>query len=170
MTVRRMKRPGLQEKPKRASKLGLIALAAVFVALDQLVKFYVQASLLPGQSIPVIPDVFHITLVSNTGAAFSLLKQHPEFLLAITSGVFLAFLVYGLFRQFRSRLELVGFALILGGALGNILDRLRLGSVTDYFDFVVIHYPVFNLADAFIFCGASTLFFYHLKKDNAPHD
>jgi signal peptidase II len=164
-----MRRKGILQltRPSRSKhKKILLALIVLFAVLDQGVKVYIQTVLVYGQSLPVIPGVFHITLVRNTGAAFSLLKQYPDLLLVITLGIFLGFLVYGLRQVSFSSPERLALALVLGGALGNIIDRLRYGSVVDYLDVVLIHYPVFNLADAFIFCGVVILVIHQLRRGN----
>ncbi len=132
---------------------SLILLMLVFFLLDRLVKNWVVTAMAPGQSMAVIPDVFHITFVYNTGMAFSLFKEHPGVLLFLTSLLFLGFLIYSLQKSVLTRIECLGFSLILGGALGNIADRVLVGKVIDYLDVTLIHYPIFNLADAFIFCG-----------------
>lgn len=124
-----------------------------FALLDQLSKFLAQAFLTPGNSLPLIPGIFQLTLAYNTGAAFSMFNNQPQLLSVFTSFLFLALLIYGLSRSRFAKGELLAMALILGGALGNLTDRLLTGKVTDYFDVIAIHYPVFNIADSFIFVG-----------------
>lgn len=139
------------------SKWILLGLTAGFTLLDQASKWLAQTYLVPKESLPVIPDVFHLTLAYNTGAAFSLLRNQPQLLTGLTALLFLILLVYGFSRRQFLKGELLATALVLGGALGNLLDRLLLGHVIDYFDVVAIHYPIFNVADSFIFCGVIVL-------------
>jgi signal peptidase II len=147
----------------------LLGLMAMFFLLDRLVKAVVQARLSLGESIPLIPQVFHITYVQNTGVAFSLFKDHPGILTLANSLFFAGFLAYALSRKAYNGWLIAIFSLILGGALGNLWDRLTLGAVIDYLDVTVIRYPVFNLADAFIFSGISLLIIATFTR-NALHD
>lgn len=130
--------------------LWLIAIA-VFL-FDQLAKKYISKSLSLGQSIPVIKNIFHLTLVHNTGVAFGLFKNRQAFFIIITSVVILYIaLVLFLNRKQNSLSSRIAFGLILGGAGGNLLDRLRLGFIVDFFDFRI--WPVFNIADSAITIG-----------------
>ncbi len=127
---------------------GVLLLTAL---ADQAGKLAAARALSPGESIPVIRNVFHITIVHNTGAVFGLFRG-MNFLLVLSSSLFLVFLFY-----YYSRLEkeYPGFyipaGLIAGGAAGNLIDRLRFGYVIDFLDFRV--WPVFNIADAAITAG-----------------
>jgi signal peptidase II len=125
--------------------------------VDQGTKWVAKAWLLPDHPFPLIPHVFQLTLAYNTGAAFSLLSQKPQLLTGFTTLLFLILIIYSLSRPRYVKLEIPALALLLGGAFGNLLDRILFGHVTDFFDFVIIRYPVFNVADAFIFCGALLL-------------
>lgn len=135
----------------------------LLTGLDQLSKALAKAMLLPGESIPLLPGVFQLTLTYNTGAAFSMLRAQPHLLLWVTGGIFGVLLWYGVRRKVHLRGETAALALILGGALGNLIDRLRWGRVTDFFDLVIIHYPIFNVADSFIFCGVLWLLWVHFR-------
>lgn len=124
-----------------------------FTLLDQASKWLAKAYLSPGLPVPVLPGIFQLTLAYNTGAAFSLFKNQPQLLSVFTSILFGVLLSYALIRNYFAKGERLAMALILGGALGNLIDRLTTGRVTDYFDVIAIHYPVFNVADSFIFIG-----------------
>lgn len=108
---------------------------------------------MPFDSIPVIPDIFHITLVHNTGIAFGLFRNAQPVLFCLITVGLLALLFWGAksAREEKPGLQTWALALILGGALGNWVDRLRLGFVVDFLDFRV--WPVFNLADTYISVG-----------------
>jgi signal peptidase II len=149
-----------------SARIIVVTLMGLFCGLDQLSKNWIEARLALGQSIPVIPEVFQITHVKNTGAAFSMLEQYPSLLLAISTLLFLGFLGVSLLKARLSGLEAAAYGLILGGALGNLSDRLSQGHVTDYLDFVLIRYPIFNLADVFIFCGVVLLIMRFLKSSS----
>jgi len=145
------------------SKWPLIVQAVGFAALDQASKWLVQSNLRPGESIALIPGVFQLTLTYNTGAAFSMLNRHTGLLTVISMGVMAILLAYGLSRPRFMRGERLGLSLIIGGALGNLIDRLLHGKVTDFLDVIAIHYPVFNIADSFIFCGVALLIWGQLR-------
>lgn len=141
-----------------------------FALIDQLSKLLAKTYINPDEPISVIPGVFQLTLAYNTGAAFSMLHNQPQLLSVFTSLLFLALLTYGLVRTRFAKGELLAMALILGGALGNLIDRLLTGRVTDYFDVIAIHYPVFNVADSFIFMGVLLMAGVLLKSQPAESD
>lgn len=147
----------------------LLLLSVVcFATVDQLTKSLIKLWLLPEVPWPVLPKFFQLTLAYNTGAAFSLLRHQPQLLVLFTSALFLILVVYSLTRSRYTSLEFWALALLMGGALGNLTDRLLFGQVTDFFDVVAIHYPVFNVADVFIFCGALLLVCAHVLIPSAP--
>lgn len=140
----------------------LIILATFLV--DQGSKAAVQMLMYQGESIPVVPPIFYLTYIMNPGAAFGLLAyQTPLF---ITVGIVLVLGVLAGYRQISSGKMLIryGLGLVLGGALGNLVDRLRYGRVVDFLDFRV--WPVFNLADMSIVIGACLLV-WELLKDTS---
>ncbi len=125
----------------------------VFLA-DYFIKGYLH-SIFPFQSIPVIKNIFHITLVFNRGAAFGILQKNSVFLIYIGIIFILIFLFLIKHEKIKSRLFLIAAGLILGGALSNLGDRLFLGYVVDYIDLRI--WPVFNLSDSCITVGAGLL-------------
>lgn len=146
-------------------RIYLICLVVLFFLLDRGGKTWVQNHLAAGESLRLFPDVFHITFVHNSGAAFSMFQQYPIALLILTSVLFAIFLLYSLSRKLLSLWEVYALSLILGGALGNISDRLTVGRVIDYLDFVLIDYPIFNLADVFIFLGITLLLIHYVLQN-----
>jgi len=141
---------------------------ALTLILDQMSKAAVQMFMDHGESIPVAPPFFYLTYILNPGAAFGLLAyQTPLFItitLLLTAGVLL-----GYKRLPRERCLLhYGLGLVIGGALGNLADRLRSGFVVDFLDFRV--WPVFNLADMAIVTGACFLLWELLKSDDLKDD
>ncbi|MBF0216508.1 MAG: signal peptidase II [Candidatus Omnitrophica bacterium] len=159
------------EKRTIRKQMIILMLSAVFIfAVDQLTKYIVLSSLSIGESSPVIKDVFHITLVHNTGAAFGIMRSSPG-IFVIASVAALLFIAWFMARRFDSigTLERTGLTFIFSGTLGNFTDRVRLGYVVDFFDFRI--WPVFNVADSFITSGAivlaAAIIFARKKVDNA---
>lgn len=129
------------------------------VGLDQLIKFFIRTNMEVHQTIPVIEDVFHITYVQNTGAAFSMFSGHTSVLAVITIIATLAILFY--MHKVRSSAHsslLWSLALIIAGGIGNIIDRISLKYVVDFLDFRI--WPVFNIADICVCVGCGLLIFY----------
>lgn len=142
-------------------RVVLVALVAVgTVILDQITKSHIVDSMRLHESIQVIPDFFSITYIRNPGAAFGLLASSSAgfrmLFFALTSVGALILLSVILFRLPKNDwLGQFSIAAILGGAVGNLLDRLRLGEVVDFLDFYVkgYHWPAFNVADSAISVG-----------------
>lgn len=116
------------------------------------------------QTLPLLPGIFHLTYVTNTGAAFSLLSGKVEWLRWLSLGVSLALIALAWFGPLLNRWEQLGYGLILGGAMGNGIDRFALGYVVDFLDFRLINFPVFNLADVFINIGIVCLLIATFQK------
>jgi len=131
-----------------------LVIIAALVAIDQGSKYLAEIYLKPLASYPIIPDVFHLTYGRNTGAAFSILQGKQIFLIIFTM-VILSMLTFYLIKNIKKGSRLLNFSLafILGGALGNLIDRIRLSYVVDMFDFTLINFPVFNSADIFVVLG-----------------
>ena len=138
-----------------------LTLAGVVVILDQLSKFAVTRSLTYGSGIEITP-FFNLVLVHNKGAAFSFLSSasgwQREFFIGIAV-VAIAWVVYLLRKYPRQTVFCFALSLILGGAIGNVIDRVWLGAVIDFLDFHAAghHFPAFNVADSAITCGAAIL-------------
>ena len=121
------------------------------VALDQFTKALVMKSMVPGESIPILQDIFHLTYVLNPGAAFGILSNQRAFLLATGAVLILATAYfYPLLKKSDGCLQL-GATMILSGAVANLIDRVQTGFVVDFFDFRI--WPVFNVADIAIVLG-----------------
>ena len=128
----------------------------VFI-IDQLVKHLVVSTMHLGQSFPVIKGIFHITYVLNPGAAFGMLEhQRCFFIVVALAAVLLGGAFYKKLQQ-ESFLMRSGAGLLLGGAVGNLADRIQSGLVVDFLDFRI--WPVFNIADIAICAGAGILIF-----------
>ena len=138
----------------------LFTIAAGVVIIDQLSKLWVVRSFQLYESRVIIPDFFHLTYLTNTGAAFGFLagKQNTLRQVFFVGVAMAALLAMGYFYRTlkeRSLLYTAAIGLICGGAVGNLIDRLRLGSVIDFLDFFVgrYHWPAFNAADSAITVG-----------------
>jgi len=144
--------------PSAARWFGL---AAAIVLADQASKWAVLASFAPGERLRVT-GFFNLVLVFNKGAAFSFLAAAPGWQtpLFVTIAIGAALVVSALLlRTSNRRLFCAALALILGGAIGNVIDRLRFGQVVDFLDFhaLGLHWPAFNVADSAITVGAGLL-------------
>ncbi len=139
--------------------LCLLTVAGV-VTMDRLTKILFTGILQPGESLPVINKVFHFTLVHNTGIAFGLFKDNGAvfFIIPVMAAVLLGYNVYYYHKVGElDRWYVLGFALILGGAIGNLMDRVMFGHVIDFIDLRI--WPVFNVADSAITVGACMILF-----------
>ena len=140
-------------------------LAAALVVLDQAVKLLVRANIPLGGAVPFLPYVLQLTYVQNTGAAFSLFSEHT-WLLAVVSAVVSAALAAAMVKKvFRHPAGQICLAVVLAGAVGNLIDRVFFGYVTDMFQTIFINFAVFNVADICVVLGGIaacvyTLFFY----------
>ncbi|NTV13806.1 MAG: signal peptidase II [Desulfobulbaceae bacterium] len=137
-----------------------LAWAGAVLLLDQLSKLWVASSFLTHESLPVIPGLFSLTFVTNTGAAFGILAGAQSLGRQVFFvGVALVALVvlYMAYREYRAQgqIYMAAIGLVAGGALGNLVDRLRLGHVIDFLDFYLrqYHWPAFNIADSAITIG-----------------
>lgn len=145
------------------NRLFWIASVLAFL-LDQLTKYLVVQIFKLGQTLPLLPGIFHFTYVTNTGAAFSLFTGKVEWLRWLSLAVSLALVALALLSPTLNRWEQIGYGFILGGAMGNGIDRFRLGYVVDFLDFRLINFPVFNIADSFISIGILLLLIGSLQK------
>ncbi len=147
-----------------------IVVAALVVIVDQYTKYFVKTHYRPDEPHPWIPHVLNLTYVQNQHGAFGLFGSHPLVLAALACVVLVSFFVW--YRQERGGWGThVAFALILGGAVGNILDRVRLGYVVDFFDayWVPPHgFPVFNVADSCITIGVCLLLLRMMRHESTP--
>lgn len=138
-----------------------IVILTFIVALDQIFKYFAKEYLMPIGYFPIIQDVFHLTYVENRGAAFGLFQGQRWIFITLT------FIIAGLIAYFLLKIPekflflKASLALVLGGAIGNLIDRVRLGYVVDMFDFTLINFPVFNIADSMLVVG-TILLGYHL--------
>lgn len=129
------------------------------VLLDQWTKYLAKTYLYPIETYPLIENVFHLTYRENTGAAFSILRDKQTLLIIVTS-IVVVILIFYLIKIMKVEdflLVKLPLSFIIGGAIGNLIDRIRLRYVIDFFDFNLINFAVFNVADVFIVIGSIIL-------------
>ena len=133
----------------------------VFI-LDRFSKIWIDRSMDLYESIPVLPDIFHITYVRNPGGAFGLLASRPGFFI-LANLLIIALLIY-IYREIRPAplIMTIAVGLLIGGACGNLYDRIAFGTVLDFLDFRI--WPVFNVADIGIVTGTGLLAIFLLKE------
>lgn len=134
---------------------GLVLITSLVIVIDRITKFLIFNNFFEGQSVEVIPKIFHITMVLNTGTAFGLLKDRNQFFIVASFIVIALIVMYVLVGKHRDLVFLSALGLILGGAIGNLIDRLTFGYIIDFLDFRI--WPVFNIADSSITVGAGIL-------------
>ena len=146
---------------------------ALCVAADQAVKLYVVSHLALYETAPLLPGVVELFYIQNTGGGFSILTNHTQLLTILTAAVMavIAFLLVK--KVFPHPLAMWTLTLILGGGLGNLADRVRLGYVVDMFDLQFIRWPVFNVADMLVVAGVvgcAVYFLFLYEKYDAGQD
>ncbi len=143
-------------------ELPALAISFFLIAVDQAVKLGIVRTMHLGESIPIWSGIFHITYIENPGAAFGMFAEQRWMFIVVGVAVIVA--ACTLYRRLSKaeRLMRWGAALLLGGAVGNLIDRVRLGRVIDFLDFRV--WPIFNIADIGICVGVACLM-YALLRD-----
>lgn len=151
-------------QPSRALRPTLFYLiVGIIFAADQLSKLWIQHVMLPDAgSQPILGSAFQLTLTHNTGGAWGLLPSGNVVFIVFALLAVVA-LLFAYHRMQREILVGAAFALALGGALGNLLDRLRWGYVVDFFDARIIHWPIFNIADSAITFGILLLLLHFFR-------
>lgn len=138
-------------------------LALAMLALDQWVKYYVTIQIPLGQAQDFLPGFIELRTVHNYGAAWSSFSGMRWMLVVLTSAIALCVLTLLVLKIVQHPLGVVACSLILSGGVGNIIDRVRLGYVVDMFNFQFMRYPVFNVADICVVCGAILGGIYYLR-------
>lgn len=143
--------------------MWLFVLPLAVVILDQFSKYIVVENMALGESIPIIEEVFHLTYILNPGAAFGMFAHNRLFFIAIAV-VVISIIIWARREILASPWEVkAGCGLFLGGAIGNLIDRVRQGLVIDFFDFRI--WPVFNIADIAICIGVGLIIWNLLKTE-----
>ena len=149
-------------------KKFILILSTLLMFIDQLIKYFVIHNLELYKSIKLIPNFFYITFVKNDGAAFSILRGNRWLLIAIGIIALMFMIKLIIMDKKITKLDVVSYSLVIGGILGNLVDRVLYGSVIDYLDFYLFGYnaPVFNFADSCIVIGAITISCVLIKEGN----
>ncbi len=161
---------------KRSNLLYLIISIGI-IALDQITKYLIRANLEYGEILRITPKFIWITYVKNTGAAFSFsfgsvgLNKIIFISVSIIASIMLVYLI----TKTKSKLELISYSLILGGAVGNLIDRIFIGGVTDFIwcdfpDFIMRRWPVFNVADSSIVVAITIMIIFTLFFNKQPSE
>ena len=137
--------------------MGYFVVILLWVAFDQYTKYLVRTGMSLGETIPLLEDIFHLTYVNNYGAAFGIFQGKQVFLIVFTLVALVGISVF-LFTQRKSLswYLLLAMALVVGGGIGNLIDRIAFGYVVDFLDFR-LWAPVFNVADVGVCCGCALM-------------
>lgn len=146
----------------------MFIVAAFVIVLDQATKVFIRYLMPVNSSYPLVPGIIHVTHVRNSGAAFGLLPNQKIIFLVVSIVVIAVIVYYYLRAKVEDRQQMLALGLLLGGAVGNVIDRIFLGEVTDFIDLRI--WPVFNLADSSIVVGAimlSIIFLINARKESS---
>lgn len=145
--------------------LLITILSIIFVLLDQASKYSVINYL--NKDIEVINNFFYLIYTKNNGAAFSILTGRRIFLIIITVLIIGALIYYIIKNEISSKIEILAFSLIIGGSLGNLIDRITRGYVIDFISIKIFgyHFPIFNIADTLICIGVFILLLVSFRKE-----
>ena len=143
----------------------LVIVGVLLVVADQLIKLWAVSSLEPVGSITVIKNVFSLTYVENTGAAWGMMAGAKWYLILMPIIIIVAVLAFLFIKKLKNPLLLWACALIISGGVGNLIDRVFRGFVVDYIHATFIDFPVFNLADCCITIGAGLLILYVILSE-----
>ena len=140
-----------------------VIITCLVVLGDQFFKYWITANIEAGQTMPLLPGIVHLTYVENTGAAFSMFSGMRWILVGFT-GVCLILMLFFMIKTKYGAAVRFPLALVMGGAVGNLIDRIMNGYVVDMFEVEFVRYAVFNIADAFINVGAILFVILYLIK------
>lgn len=150
--------------------MGYTLSLGLIIIVDQFSKYLSALYIKPIGSYPIVNQVFHLTYAENRGTAFSSFSG-KQTLLIIVSALIIVLLGYYFINVQKSGQVLLNSSLILimGGAIGNLIDRIRMNYVVDMLDFTIINYPIFNLADVFVVTGAILLSYNILRGTSSRY-
>ncbi|MBO4220428.1 MAG: signal peptidase II [Clostridia bacterium] len=146
----------------------MFSVMLVSVAADQVTKLLAVNYLKPSGTFPIIEGALHLTYSENTGAAFGMLKDARWVFMVFSSVAIIAILAYFFIARPKDRIVIVSLGMILGGGIGNMIDRVFQGFVVDFIDFRIINFAIFNVADSCITVGAAILILSFLIKEIGP--
>lgn len=139
--------------------MTIIILSIIFLIVDQITKILVVNSLVPGENIEIIKNIFNIIYTNNTGAAFSILLGKRIFLIVVAVLIIGVLLYYIKRNKIEKKIDIIALSFIIGGSLGNLIDRIVRGYVIDFISIKIGNYnfPIFNVADILIVIGVFLL-------------
>ena len=142
----------------------IIKYSFILILIDQIIKILVSNMI---ESIIIIKNFLNLTYVENTGAAFSILENNTIFLIIITFISLFLIYIFLLKNKKFNKLEIVTYSLLIGGIIGNLIDRIIHGYVIDYLEFIILnrHMPIFNFADICIVIGTFLFLFITIKEE-----
>lgn len=150
----------------RGKKIALsVLIVAASVVLDRLVKYWAVNVLLPRGNMQFIPGIIGFSYAENTGASFSMFSGKRWFLVAVTTAAIVFMAWYLASGKVTHRIGQVGFLLVIGGAIGNYIDRIFYGYVVDMFELLFMNFAIFNVADLFVTAGGIMCAIYFLFYD-----
>ena len=138
---------------------------ALVVLFDQLTKFLAQSYLAPVDTVPLIDGALHFTYSTNSGAAWGILKDAPWVFMLVSCLAIVAIICYLILSKTKFYGAAISLALICGGGIGNMIDRIFRGEVIDFIDFRLISFPVFNLADSCVCVGTFLFVIFYLVDE-----
>ena len=152
--------------------ISIIILSLIVLSIDQVSKILIANTIDINSSIEVIKNFFYLTYTHNTGAAFSILTGKRLLLIIIAIVILIILFNYIKKNKTNNKLEILAFSLIIGGSIGNLIDRIIRGYVVDFLDFKIFGYnfPIFNLADTFIVIGVILIVIITLTRKEVEHD
>jgi len=147
--------------------IPVIIISIILFIIDQISKILVIKYIDINNSIELIKNFFYLTYTHNEGAAFSILTGQRIFLILIAITILVILFNYIRKNKIKNKVETVAFSLIIGGSLGNLIDRIVRGYVVDFLDFKILgyNYPIFNIADTFIVVGVFLLLILTFRKE-----
>ncbi len=145
-------------------RISLI-ITLICTLIDQIVKIIIVGTMTTHSSYSIIPNFFSITYVENDGAAWSIFSGNRIFLIIISLIALILIYLYFIKNKNMNKFEFINYSILLGGIIGNLLDRIKYGKVIDYLDFKIFNYdfPVFNFADMCIVISIILLVIYSFK-------
>ena len=147
----------------RKKNILIFSTALIIVILDQLTKFLIRKNFQLNESLPIIKNIFHFTYVTNTGSAFGLFKNLNLFFVFFS--ILVIIMIFYYLREKipeKEKFLQLAIGLLLGGTIGNLIDRIKIGAVTDFLDFRI--WPVFNIADSAVTVSVILLIILLWKK------
>ena len=143
----------------------IIVIMIGVVLADQLVKQYILSTLQLGERIPFIPHIMQLTYAQNTGVAFGFLSDHQWIFLVLNPIIIIMLIFIIAKNMFQDKVINIALAAVIGGAIGNMIDRFRHGFVVDMFEFTFVRFAIFNVADIFITLGGMIFIIAFIRKE-----